>query len=133
MKGKNTYPIILTKGQKYVLAYIPDFDMQTQGTDLTDAIEMARDAIGLVGIDMEDDHKPLPEPSDYKSIRTTEDELLTLVDVDFVEYRFRNESRTVKKNCTIPGWLCYEAVKAHLNFSQVLQNALKRELRITAR
>jgi plasmid maintenance system antidote protein VapI len=37
-------------------------------------------------------------------------------------------SKTVRKNCTVPYWLCCEAEKANINFSQVLQNALKREL-----
>ncbi|MDO4381259.1 MAG: HicB family protein, partial [Clostridia bacterium] len=41
-----------------------------------------------------------------------------------------NEMRTVKKNCTLPSWLCYEAEKANINFSAVLQAALKRELHI---
>ncbi len=37
-------------------------------------------------------------------------------------------SKTVRKNCTVPYWLCSEAEKAHINFSQVLQDALKKEL-----
>ena len=59
-----------------------------------------------------------------------EGEIVSLVDVDFLEYRRKNELRTVKKNCTLPGWLCYEAEKANINFSQVLQTALKQELHI---
>ena len=43
---KNAYPIILTQGQKYVVVSIPDFDINTQGEDFADAMEMARDAIG---------------------------------------------------------------------------------------
>ena len=41
--------------------------------------------------------------------------------------------KVVKKNCTLPSWLCYEAEKANINFSQVLQAALKKELNITDR
>ena len=41
--------------------------------------------------------------------------------------------KVVKKNCTLPSWLCYEAEKANINFSQVLQSALKKELNITDR
>ena len=37
-------------------------------------------------------------------------------------------TKTVRKNCTVPYWLCSEAEKAHINFSQVLQDALKKEL-----
>jgi hypothetical protein len=41
--------------------------------------------------------------------------------------------RVVKKNCTIPSWLNFEAERAGVNFSAVLQAALKSELHITSR
>ena len=31
---REAYPIILTRGQKYVVVSIPDFDINTQGEDL---------------------------------------------------------------------------------------------------
>lgn len=127
---KNTYPIVLTPEVKGFTVYIPDFDINTEGDDLTEAIEMARDAIGLMGIDMEDDGKALPVPSPLQSIQAQDGDTVSLVDVDFTEYRRKNELRTVKKNCTLPSWLCYEAEKANINFSQALQSALKHELHI---
>ena len=130
---KNSYPILLTPEENGFTVYIPDFDINTQGDDLTEAIEMARDAIGLMGIDMEDDGKALPTPCKLDALKTAPEELATLVDVDFAEYRRKNELRTVKKNCTLPSWLCYAAEKANINFSQALQEALKQELRITDR
>lgn len=128
---KNSYPIVLTPDEKGYVVYIPDFEINTEGDDLTEAIEMARDAIGLMGIDMEDDKIELPKPSTLDSIKTEKGDIVSLVDVDFVDYRRKNEMRTVKKNCTLPSWLCYEAEKANVNFSQVLQSALKQELHIT--
>ena len=127
---KNTYPIVLTPEAQGFTVYIPDFDINTEGDDLTEAIEMARDAIGLMGIDMEDDGKALPVPSPLQSIQAQDGDTVSLVDVNFTEYRRKNELRTVKKNCTLPSWLCYEAEKANINFSQALQSALKRELHI---
>lgn len=127
---KNTYPIVLTPEAQGFTVYIPDFDINTEGDDLTEAIEMARDAIGLMGIDMEDDGKALPVPSPLQSIPAQDGDTVSLVDVDFTEYRRKNELRTVKKNCTLPSWLCYEAEKANINFSQALQSALKHELHI---
>ena len=127
---KNTYPIVLTPEAHGFTVYIPDFDINTEGDDLTEAIEMARDAIGLMGIDMEDDGKALPVPSPLQSIQAQDGDTVSLVDVDFTEYRRKNELRTVKKNCTLPSWLCYEAEKANINFSQALQSALKHELHI---
>ena len=45
------------------MVFIPDFNINTQGKDIPDAIEMARDAIGLMGIDMQDDGEALPKAS----------------------------------------------------------------------
>lgn len=128
---KNVYPVVLSQGEKYFVVYIPDFQINTQGESIADAIEMARDAIGIMGIDMQDDGEKLPEASNMVQVREKYgDELVTLVDVDFDVYRRKNDMRTVKKNCTIPSWLNYEAERAGINFSAVLQNALKKELNI---
>lgn len=130
---KNSYPIILIPEEKGFTVFIPDFNINTQGDDLTEAIEMARDAIGLMGIDMEDDGKVIPPASSIQNVKLNKGEIISLVDVDFSEYRRKNEMKVVKKNCTLPSWLCYEAEKAHINFSQALQTALKRELNIADR
>lgn len=128
---KRAYPIVMTGGQKFIIVWIPDFNINTQGVDLADAIEMARDAIGLVGIDMEDDGEKLPMPTKLKDVKADKPEsIVTLVDVDFDDYRRKNDLRTVKKNCTIPSWLNYEAEKAGVNFSALLQTAIKNELHI---
>lgn len=128
---KNSYPVIMTPDEHggYVV-YVPDFAINTQGDDLTEAIAMARDAIGLAGIDLEDDGKVLPEPSDISAISSEENEIVTLVDVDFSKSRTLKDVTTVRKNCTLPAWLCYEAEKADINFSRTLQKALKSELHL---
>lgn len=77
--------------------YIPDFDANTQGDDIAHGIEMARDAIGLMGIDMEDDKKPLPNPTRVDAVDHKSGEIVSLVDVDFADYRRRNDLRTVRK------------------------------------
>lgn len=130
---KNSYPILLIPEKKGFTVFIPDFNINTQGDDLTEAIEMARDAIGIMGIDLEDDGKAIPSASAVTDIKHSTKEIVSLVDVDFAEYRRKNDFRTVKKNCTIPSWLDTEAKKAGINFSAVLQAALKNELHITSR
>ena len=130
---KSAYPIIMTQGKEFIVVFIPDFDINTQGKDVPDAIEMARDAIGLMGIDMQDDGEPLPEASNIADVQAPSGGIVSLVDVDFDEYRRKNDLRVVKKNCTIPSWLNYEAERAGVNFSAILQAALKRELNITGR
>ncbi len=131
---KRAYPIVLTQGKEFIVVYVPDFNINTQGTDFANAIEMARDAIGIMGIDMEDENEALPKPSEVSGIKTENgSDIVTLVDVDFAEYRRKQDMRAVKKNCTIPSWLNFEAEKAGINFSAVLQAALKSELHLTER
>ena len=131
---KNAYPIVLTQGKEFIVVFVPDFNINTQGTDFANAIEMARDAIGLMGIDMEDENEALPKPSALSEIKTENaSDIVTLVDVDFSEYRRKQDMRAVKKNCTIPSWLNFEAENAGINFSAVLQAALKSELHLTER
>ena len=127
---KKAYPIVITPEASGVSVYIPDFDANTQGDDIAHGIEMARDAIGLMGIDMEDDKKPLPNPTRVDAVDHKSGEIVSLVDVDFADYRRRNDPRTVRKNCTVPSWLCYAAEKANINFSDALQSALKQQLHI---
>ena len=64
---KNAYPIVMTQGKEFIVVFVPDFNINTQGKDVPDAIEMARDAIGLMGIDMQDDGEALPEASSLAS------------------------------------------------------------------
>ncbi len=130
MNGKGAYPIILKRTAEGYYVEIPDFDIGTQGTSVVNAMEMARDAIGLMGIDMEDDGKSIPEPYTNEIIRK-EDDILTLVDVDFTEYRRKVDNRAVKKNCTLPYWLSVEADKRGLNYSRVLQEAIMNILGIS--
>ena len=129
---KIAYPVVMTQGKTHIIASIPDFDIDTQGKDFADAMEMARDAIGIMGIDMEDDGEALPNPSALSEVQAkAQGSVVTFVDVDFAEYRRKNDTRAARTNCTIPTWLKQEAEKAGVNFSAVLQEALKAELRIT--
>ena len=125
---KDAYPIILTKDGGFYVVTIPDLEINTQGETIAEAMEMARDAIGMVGCYKQDEKQAIAPPSALGDIKAAKGDTVTLVDVDFDEYRRRYESRTVKKNCTIPSWLNAEAEKAGINFSSVLQNALKEEL-----
>ena len=81
---------------------------------------MARDVIGLIGITLEDKGEQLPEPNSATVKKEFESDIITLVDVDFSEYRKRHDNRAVKKNCTIPYWLSCKAEKEGINFSKVL-------------
>jgi predicted RNase H-like HicB family nuclease len=128
---KYVYPVIITDSGKEPhrwVVFIPDFDAHTEGDDLADAIEMARDAIANLGICMKDMGNEIPEPSTPDMVSVRDGSLLTLVDVDFDEFRRKHERRTVKKTLSLPSWLNKAAEEKGLNFSSVLQQALKREL-----
>jgi len=127
---KTAYPVVFTRLEDGYAVHVPDFVIDTQGDDITQAIEMARDAIGLMGIDKEDDQKVLPAPSAIDTVHCEEGEFVSLVDIDFAEYRRANERRAVRRNVSLPAWLDNEAEKAGINVSAVLQNALKQELHL---
>lgn len=127
---KGAYPVIIRPTDDGYYVDIPDFNSGTQGESIADSMEMARDAIGLMGIDLEDEKKTIPEPYSRK-FETEKGDIVTLVDVDFSEYRKKQDNRAIKKNCTIPYWLSVEADKVGINYSRLLKEAIMRTLQIT--
>lgn len=125
---KFVYPILLTAAGNDYIVDIPDFNISTEGKNIADAIDMARDAICLTGITYQDDNIAIPAASDIKDIIAKDNQILTLVDCDFDEYRKSIDNKAVKKNCTLPSWLNKKAEAAHINFSSVLQEALIEKL-----
>jgi len=124
---KVVYPVVFTPLEEGgYMAYVPDLKINTSGKDLADAIYMARDAISLIGIDMEDDGDPLPEAS--MEVPHEENEIVTFVDADLTEYRRSIEQKTVRRNVSLPSYLDAAANKAGINVSAVLQTALKQQL-----
>lgn len=138
---KNVYPVIFTPlndEKNTVLVEVPDMNILTEGYGMPDAIYMARDAIGLKGINMEDEGRDIPVPSEISVIDASTGTFaedgkgyVSLVDIDFTEYRRRIDNKTVRRNVTIPNWLNQEAEKAHLNVSRVLQEALMVKLNVS--
>lgn len=127
---KYVYPIILSPAKCGYVVSVPDLEIDTQGTDIANALDMARDAIGLWGITQQDYNREIPISSNFKP-QCAENEITALVDVDFDSYRIRHNNRCIRKNLTIPAWLNDLAEKENVNFSQVLQQGLKQHLNIT--
>ena len=134
---KNVYPVFFTKTDTVVLVEVPDLEILTEGTDMSDAIEMASDAIELKCVSMEDDGTEIPLPSEINDLDVNngifaeEDAtVISFVDIDSGEYRRKIDTKTVRKNVTIPGWLNYEAEHAGINVSRVLQEALMKVLNV---
>lgn len=134
---KKVYPVIFTQVDHEVLVEVPDLGIFTEGKDIADAMEMARDAIGLKAISMADAMQEIPNPSELSAINAEAGAfanegkgIVSLIDIDFLEYRKRIDNRTVRRNVTLPNWLNLEAEKAHLNVSKVLQDALMEKLQV---
>lgn len=124
---KRVYPIVLTPAENRYVVYVPHLDINTEGADVADAIEMARDAIGLWGITKQDMGMGIPMAEDFNPAHE-ENEIVATVDVDFEAYRRAHNNRTIRKNLTLPGWLNEMAEERGLNFSQELQERLKERL-----
>ena len=133
---KLVYPVVIqkeqSKGEKYRIVYVPDIDSYTEGESIGDCINMARDLIGLHCLSLdEDDNKTFPDATPLEDIKCDEDSFVTLVDVDYDEYKKQYSLKTVRRNVTLPSWINYEAEKSGINVSSVLQKALINELHLT--
>ena len=53
-KMKNIYPVFFTQTDTVVLVEVPDLDIITEGENMINVVEMARDAIELKCVPMED-------------------------------------------------------------------------------
>lgn len=127
---KYVYPAIFTplpSGEYDVR--IPDLPgCITCGKDLADAIEMAEGAIAMWLCDAEDNQESIPVPS--KKPTADYPKFVNLIVANTEEYRRENDNRAIKKTLSIPSWLNAKAEKAGVNFSQILQDALKDHLGI---
>ncbi|TDF98276.1 type II toxin-antitoxin system HicB family antitoxin [Paenibacillus piri] len=106
----------------------------TEGDDMDDALRMASEALALHLYGMERDGDLIPSPSKPADIQFTEDAdanaFVSLVQARTEPIRDELQNRAVKKTLTIPQWLNEEAESAGINFSQLLQYALKEKLGI---
>jgi antitoxin HicB len=133
---KYVYPAVFTaepEGSYGVL--FPDLPgCVTCGDNLADAIDMGRDALVMWICDAEDKNEIIPKPSKLTEILYDKKaSFINLIDADTNAYRQQNDNRSVKKTLTLPAWLNIKAEKAGVNFSQILQEALKKHLNIEGR
>lgn len=112
-----------TEGYAVVVPDLPG--CATGGENLADAIAMAEDAASGWVLDELEDGKPIPPASRLQDIRPDEpDGFVSLITLDMDAYAEKYGKKSVRKNLTIPAWLNTFAEKQHINFSQVLTDAL---------
>ncbi len=108
----------------------PDFGNATCGDNFAEAMYMAEDLLGGLIVSMQDDGEEIPAPSDIQNVKAVEypNGFVSLVGVDTEAYR--QKTKSIKKTLTIPEWLNAMAESHNINFSKVLQEALKSQLNI---
>jgi len=124
------YPAIFTAEDVGFSVRFPDLPgCFTEGDTIEETYKMAASAIGLYAQN-EDGEFEFPKASAPKDIELDKDEFLVLIEFDLVEYLKNTSDKAVKKTLTIPSWLNNLAEQNNVNFSNVLQNALKDYLNV---
>lgn len=132
--AKYIYPAIFAKDGDFYTVRFPDLEScYTQGDDLQDAYEMATDVLCLTLYNLEEEKASIPPASELSAVKTEQGEFVSLVTCDTLEYRKFYDNKAVKKTLTIPAWLNTMSEREGINFSAVLQAALKQELNLAER
>lgn len=123
------YPAVFTfeDGQEIAVDF-PDLKVATSGLDEEDALLSARELLGIVLAGMEEDGEEIPTPTPLSKVHLEENEQVVLVDVYMPSIRLANINKSVNRTVTLPAWLNSAALERNINFSQVLQEALKKQL-----
>ena len=134
------YPACFFKEENGYSVIFPDLDdLATCGENLEEAMTMAVDCLAGHLYTLKQEGKKAPTPSAVSSVQIKQvaqslgiddasDAFVNLVSVDVPAYAKSHFERSVKKTLTIPEWLNNAAIEKGLNFSQVLQDALKQRL-----
>ena len=125
------YPAVFVcePGQEIAVLF-PDLDCATSGTDEAGALLSARELLGCVLFGLEEDGEEIPAPTPLSGIRPRENERVVLVDVYMPSVRSAQINKAVNRTVTLPAWLNSAAMEHGVNFSQVLQDALKSQLHL---
>lgn len=124
-----TYPAILSYEEDGISVHFPDIEgCFTCGDTEHEAMKNAKEALGLHLYGMEVDQEELPAASSLKNIKLNKDKVAVLIEVYMPAFRENIGNKAVKKTLTIPKWLNDLGIEKEINFSQVLQEALKKHL-----
>lgn len=137
----SAYPACFFKEKSGYSVIFPDLnDLATCGDTLDEALTMAVDCLAGYLYACQNDGETIPPPSAIEKInpnamaKELETEFtevfVNIVTVDVAEYAKTHFEKSIKKTLTIPTWLNKAALEKDINFSQVLQEALKEKLRV---
>ncbi len=130
-KDRYFYPAVFVYEPNSEIAVVfPDLNCATSGVDETDALLSARDLLGCVLFGMEEDGETLPQATPLNALSLKENEKAILVDVYMPSVRMANIQKSVNRTVTLPAWLNALALEHNINFSHLLQNAIKEQLHL---
>lgn len=93
-----------------------------------EAFRNAKEALGQHLYGMEQDHDPIPEPTPVNQLSPEDGGVVVMVEVFMPAVRERMNNKSVNRTVTLPAWLNAAAQERNINFSQVLQDALKSQI-----
>lgn len=112
----------------------PDFHGAISEADsLSEAIYNAREVLEIYAIMFEDEGKDFPTPSSFKALAgelSSDEDIIQAISVDTELVRERERSKVVNKTVTLPSWLVEVGKENKINFSQLLQKAIREELEV---
>lgn len=125
------YPAIFTyePGQEIAVVF-PDLDVATSGKTDEEALLAARELLGCAIAGLEEDGEALPTPTPLAAVALDKNDRAVLVDVFMPSVRLARVNRSINRTVTLPAWLNAAAQERNINFSQVLQDALKAQMNI---
>lgn len=120
------YPAIFSyeEGEE-ISVFFPDLDVATSGVNDDDALLSARELLGCVMYGLEEDEEEIPLPTPLAEVEVADNERSVLIDIYMPSIRMAHVNRSVNRTVTLPAWLNAIALEKNVNFSQVLQDALK--------
>ena len=129
MKDTYIFPAVFDYADDGISIEFPDRPGCLPCADNVDeAVKNAKEALMLHLYGMEEDNEEIPEPTPINKIHLEPDQAIVLTDVFMPPFREKQKMRYVKKTLSIPSWLNAEAEHYGINFSAVLQEALKQRL-----
>ncbi len=132
MKSHYVYPVVVERAEANLSMYFPDFPgTAITAVELTEGLSRAKELLAFRAQELEESGQPLPSPSEPDQIELFDvSDRIVFVEVYMPPYRDAMANKAVTKNCTIPKWLRDAGDAAGLNYSLLLQNALKEALGI---
>ncbi|MCL2276961.1 MAG: type II toxin-antitoxin system HicB family antitoxin [Treponema sp.] len=129
---KIIYFAVFEKTKTGFSVYFPDVPgCVTCGDNFDHSMSMAQEVLGLHIYGMEKDDEPLPKRTDNIPELESGD-IVAAVSVFPALVKDEIENRREKTNVTIPHWLKAAAEAEGLNYSRLLENAIKETLGIAS-